>query len=327
MDHIHTSESAPAAHADETRTFVPVIDLSSRDTAAGRAALASMIRAACETSGFFIVTGHGVSPELVERMYTTTNTFFCLQDAEKELSACQAGVSGLRRLDTYEAFAVHATGDLSAAEREALGNYPSSWKVANIWPTCPRDFRSTWLEYMSAVTEVSADIMRLFAVALDLPEAFFDDKFNNHVSMLLANYYPPRRADRADEGLRRERHTDWGTLTVLYQEHDDGGLQVQDPHGDWLDVPAVPGSFVVNIGDLMAFWTNGRWASTVHRVTKPSGDSRSRISIPFFHFPNHDTSIEPLTEFGEPAGDASVTVGQWFTAKLQAAYAPTLGTD
>jgi isopenicillin N synthase-like dioxygenase len=310
--------------------FVPVIDLSSRGTPAGRAAIAKAVRVACETSGFFTVVGHGVPRDLIDRMHATTNAFFTQPEEEKERSANRAGVSGLRRLGSYEAFAAHVTGDLGDEERAGLGDYPSTWKVANIWPDRPADFRATWQEYLAAMTELSADIMRLFALALDLDEHFFDDKFDNHVSLLLANYYYPRTGPGEQAELRRESHTDWGTLTILYQEHDLGGLQVRRGDGEWGDVPAVPDSFVVNIGDLMAFWTGWRWASTVHRVVNPEGEAPSRISIPFFYLPNHDAPIEPIhggADGAEHDGAERVTVGQWFTDKIKAAYAPTLEKD
>jgi isopenicillin N synthase-like dioxygenase len=223
-------------------------------------------------------------------------------------------VSGLRRVGgPYEAFAAHVTGDLPEEERAALGTHPATWKAANIWPD--EDFKATWYDYIAAMTDLSADIMRLFALALDLPERFFDDKFDHHVSLILANYY---YAEPDPEALRREKHTDWGSLTVLYIEDELGGLQVQ--RGDeWLDVPSIPGSFVVNIGDLMAFWTGGKWASTVHRVVTPEDAAvRSRISIPFFYLPNHDATIEPMAETDSELD--RVTVGEWFSHKMQSVY-------
>jgi isopenicillin N synthase-like dioxygenase len=301
--------------------FVPIIDLSNRDTGAGRAEISAAIRRVCETSGFFTIVGHGVSKDLVERMYTTTNGFFTLPEAEKELSANQGvGVSGLRRPGgPYEAFAAHVTGDLSEEERSKLGDYPATWKAANIWPNA--EFKAVWDEYIAAMTALSADIMRLFALALELNEDFFDRKFDEHVSLLLANYYYP---DPKPDQLRRDAHTDWGSLTVLYVEDALGGLQVLRGEDDWLDVPAIPGSFVVNIGDLMAFWTGGRWKSTVHRVVNPeSGNASSRISIPFFYLPNHDTSIEPMQPLAAGTTEADldqVTVGQWFSWKMQTTY-------
>lgn len=300
--------------------FVPVIDLTERSTAAGRAAIAAAIGRACAGSGFFTVVGHGVPDALIDRMYTTTNDFFTQPEEEKEKSANRGvGVSGLRRPDrSYEAFAAHVTGDLPAAERESLGPNPATWKAANIWPNA--DFRSTWHAYTAAMTELSADIMRLSALALDLDENFFDTRFDNHVSLLIANYYYPRSGPQAPDSLRRAQHTDWGSLTVLYVEDDLGGLQVLRGD-DWLDVPAVPHGFVVNIGDLMAFWTGDRWASTVHRVVTPAGETSSRISIPYFYLPNHDALIEPMHPLATREDDLErVTVGQWFSHKVQTTY-------
>ena len=301
--------------------FVPVIDLSDRDTEAGRAAIAAAIGTACENSGFFTIVNHGVPQDLVDRMYTTTNGFFTAPAEEKDRSLNKGvGVSGLRKLGgPYEAYAAHVTGDLPEEERQALGTYPATWKAPNIWPEDPA-FKSTWDDYIAAMTELSADIMRLFALALGLDEPFFDTRFNNHVSLLIANYYYP---EPATEELRRERHTDWGSLTVLYVEDDLDGLQVLRGEDEWLDVPAIPRSFVVNIGDLMAFWTGGRWASTVHRVVTPQGQTSSRISIPFFYLPNHDATIEPMQPLAaESEGQDldQVTVGQWFSHKVQSTY-------
>jgi isopenicillin N synthase-like dioxygenase len=304
-----------------TDDFVPVIDLSEHGSVAGRAEIAAAIGRACEASGFFTVVGHGVPADLVDRMYTATKGFFTRPEAEKELSANRGvGVSGLRRPGgPYEAFAAHVTGDLSDEEREKLGGYPATWKVANIWPD--EQFKATWYEYIDAMTGLSADIMRLFALALDLDEHFFDEKFDRHVSLLLANYYYP---EPAADALRREAHSDWGSLTVLYVADALGGLQVRRGEDDWLDVPATPGGFVVNIGDLMAFWTGGRWASTVHRVVNPEqDDAPARMSIPFFYLPNHDTSVEPMRPLGTNTAEANldrVTVGQWFSHKMQAVY-------
>ncbi|RKT56453.1 isopenicillin N synthase family dioxygenase [Saccharothrix australiensis] len=305
--------------------YVPVIDLSSRGGEAGRVALADAIGRACETSGFYVVVGHGVPSDLVERMRTVTNAFFRLPDAEKDLVASRPGVSGYRRSggttarsldrstppDMCEAFGVHVTGDLPDAERARLGDYPSTWRLANAWPANPPGFTATWREYLAAVTALADDLVRLSARALGLPEEHFADRFGRHVSSLVANYYYPRVHDPLPGQLRRGAHTDFGALTVLYQEHDNGGLQVLRGEDDWRDVRAVPGGLVVNIGDLMALWSGGRWVSTMHRVVNAEpGNTSSRLSIPFFHQPDHDA----------PAGD--VTAGEWMAEKTRKLFAP-----
>ncbi|KAA2251245.1 isopenicillin N synthase family oxygenase [Solihabitans fulvus] len=330
----HDNETVTVVHG-----FVPVIDLSTRDSTEGRAAIARAIGAACASSGFFTIVSHGVPQDLVDRMYTTTNAFFRSPDEEKDLVANRPGVSGFRRFggatansldqktppDLCEAFSTHATGELSEQERERLGNYWASWKLANIWPSTPADFKDTWQEYLYVMTELSADLMRLFALALELDEDFFENRFDHHVSSLAANYYYPQLELPLPGQLRRGEHTDWGSLTVLYQEDDLGGLQVQ--HGmtnDWRDVPAIPGSFVVNIGDLMALWTGGRWVSTMHRVVNPErGNASSRVSIPFFYLPNHDAPTEPIEPTRPFAADA-VTAGQWISTKMQKTFSTEL---
>ncbi|MGW6460771.1 isopenicillin N synthase family dioxygenase, partial [Streptomyces sp. NPDC055078] len=303
---------APATGTDDS---VPVIDLSPRDSAEGRAAVARAIGAACEGSGFFTVVGHGVSQDLIDRMYTVTNGFFELPDREKDTVANRPGVSGFRRMggttarsldnetppDLCEAFGVHVTGELSERERAGLGDPWATWTLANVWPDSPAGFKAVWQEYLSAMEELSADLMRQFALALELDERFFEDRFDHHVSSLTANYYYPQTEPPLPGQLRRGAHTDFGSLTVLYQEDDLGGLQVLRNDGTWRDVAAVPGGFVVNIGDLMALWTGGRWVSTMHRVVNPErGNTSSRLSLPFYYLPNHNASIEPLRPFAAP---------------------------
>jgi isopenicillin N synthase-like dioxygenase len=311
--------------------YVPVIDLSTRNDPAGRTALARAIGRACEDSGFFVIVGHGVPAELVEAMYTVTNAFFKLPDADKDLVLNRPGVSGFRRFggttarsldqetppDLCEAFSAHVTGELSDQERSGLGDYWATWKLANIWPRYPEEFERIWLAYMAAMTELAADLLRLSALALDVDERYFDSKFDAHVSSLVANYYYPQLEPPLPGQLRRGAHTDFGGLTVLYQEDELGGLQVRQGVDNWRDVRAIPGSFVVNIGDLMAMWTGGRWVSTMHRVANPERhQTSSRLSVPFFYQPNHDAVIEPL-----PATDGqprpSVIAGEWMATKLQ----------
>ncbi|QKW32687.1 isopenicillin N synthase family oxygenase [Actinomadura sp. NAK00032] len=319
--------------------YVPVIDISSRHSGPGRVALAEAIDRACRTSGFFVITGHGVPAELIERMRTVTTAFFRLPGEEK--SAVQRpGFSGFRSSggttaqsldrrtppDLCESFAAHVTGELSDREREMLGDYWATWKLANLWPQEPAEFQSTWQEYMTALHALSADLMRLCARALGLDEDHFDDKFDRHVSSLVANYYFPQLQEPLPGQLRRGAHTDFGGLTVLYQQDDIGGLQVLQGENTWQDVRAVPGSFVINIGDLLALWTGGRWVSTMHRVINPAEtDTSSRLSVPFFFQPNHDAVVEPLrpiTSEADRERPETVIAGEWMAMKTQKLFAP-----
>jgi isopenicillin N synthase-like dioxygenase len=125
--------------------------------------------------------------------------------------------------------------------------------------------------------------------------------------------------------LRAGAHTDYGTLTVLLPENKPGGLQVRGADGSWRDIHAMPGSFVVNLGDLMAYWTNDRWCSTLHRVVNPPPEAHgisARLSLAFFHQPNHDARIECLpscVDAAHPAKYPATTSGAHLLSKTSKA--------
>ena len=157
------------------------------------------------------------------------------------------------------------------------------------WPAMPADLQKHWLEYYKAMEQLSGNMLRLFALALRLPENWFDAKIDRHRSALRALNYPELTQDPLPGQIRAGAHTDYGSLTILLQDTV-GGLQVRTRAGDWQDVPSIPDSYVINLGDLMSRWTNDRWVSTLHRVVNPPSRAR-RQSIAFFHNINHDQVV------------------------------------
>jgi isopenicillin N synthase-like dioxygenase len=313
--------------------FVPVVDLSAAWGAAPeRAALASVIDAACAESGFLVISGHGVDRGLMDRMYTVTRDFFELSRQEK--TRCISPHSGRgfhdggfvaasygkkTPPDLCESFSASHLGEPGVADPAHFGEHLANWDMPNVWPDRPADFRTTWLEYYAVMERLAEALMRLFALGLGLPEDFFDDKIDHHISKLFANYYYPQQEPPLPKQLRKGEHTDWGSLTILYQDGM-GGLQVKQEGNGWRDVPAIPGTFVINLGDLMQTWTGGRWRSTVHRVLNPvDGRNEARISVPFFHQPNFDAEIEPLPFVPREDGFEPTTSGKWLAAKMRAA--------
>jgi isopenicillin N synthase-like dioxygenase len=144
---------------------------------------------------------------------------------------------------------------------------------------------------------LAATLMRGFALGLGMPEGFFDDKVDRHITNFSVLHYPAQAEPPLPGQLRAGAHTDYGSLTILKTDAAAGGLQVQAPEGGWIDVPHLPDAFVVNLGDLMAEWTNDRWVSTLHRVVNPprsAGSAARRLSMAFFHQPNYDAVIECL---------------------------------
>ncbi len=323
--------------------YVPVIDISSArsGSSADREAVGAAIDEACRTSGFFVIVGHGVAPDLVQSMYDVTLDFFHQPEEWKKQWDCEPGDPTIRGLfrressvsagenvhtapDLCQLFTVNQLGESTVAERAELGDASPVWSRPNVWPDRPAEFRSTWTTYYGAMSGLALQLMQLCAMGLRLPEDFFTPLIDVHISNLTANWYPPVVTDPALEQYRKGPHSDWGTLTLLYQDGV-GGLEVLGKSGEWLEVPVIPDSFVVNIGDLMAVWTNDQWVSTKHRVLVPptGGRTKERVSIPFFHQPNWSTSIECLpscTSEDNPPKHQAVTSGNYLLGKIQAAF-------
>lgn len=325
--------------------YVPVIDVGAATSPDldERKALADVIAGACETSGFFVITNHGVPTELVERMQRVTLEFFALDAAVKDQYAVDPGdvtIRGYFKTPSYVAasedietppdlcqlYTVCRLGEPGVGTPESLGEeHHETWSQPNVWPAELPEFKETWLEYYRVLEDLAADLMRLFALGLDLAEDFFEDKIDDHITNLVANHYPALSEEPLPGQWRKGPHSDWGTLTILHQD-DTGGLEVLDRDNDrWLPVPIVAGSFVVNVGDLMEVWTNNRWRSTKHRVPAPPAEARStaRVSMPFFHQPNWLAEVECLPSClvdGEEPLHQPVTSGQYLLDKIRMTY-------
>ncbi len=159
-----------------------------------------------------------------------------------------------------------------------------------IWPVEPAGFRTAWEAYYREMERLAVRIMRIFAVALNLPEGFFEPYIDQPISALRALNYPHQSGPIAQPGqLRAGAHTDYGSLTILLPQPETYGLEILMPSGEWSAVPPIDDAFVINIGDLMARWTNDRWVSTLHRVVNSNSNgttSNRRQSLAFFHQPN-----------------------------------------
>lgn len=318
--------------------YVPVIDIAPfrEGTPEGRQAVAEAVADACANVGFLQITGHGVPQDLVDRVYGMAKAFFDLTEEQKAVAAQPApdqirGWSGVGKEGLSYSLGEAAPPDLKEKMDMGPFNLPNepyySMEVAgphfapNVWPDALPEMRPVWEEYFSVMTELSELMMQVFAVGLGLPEHFFDDKIDKHVSMLRALNYPDQPDEPLPGQLRAGAHNDYGGFTLLWQEQKPGGLQVVTKSGGWADVEAIPGAFVLNIGDMLSDWTNGRWVSTMHRVVNPprdvANDSR-RISLVFFHTPNYDAYIEvpqQLLEPGEEAQHDPVLAGDFLRTK------------
>ncbi len=261
--------------------------------------------------GFFQIIDHGVPDDVADRCWNVSRKFFDLPLEGKLSVERQDG--GL-----YGYFPMLAESLAQSRDDKAPGDLKESFNMGpgvvagyaptddteaslfspNRWPAAMPELKPSWEDYYSAMSTLANRLMTMFAHGLDLPANFFADKINHSPSALRAINYPQQEVPPADGQLRAGAHTDYGTLTILRQELGRAGLQVRDEKTDaWIDIPPTPGALVINIGDLMARWTNDRWTSTLHRVVNPdagSAVSTRRQSMPFFHNANYSTLVECL---------------------------------
>jgi isopenicillin N synthase-like dioxygenase len=316
---------------------VPVIDLQPwfSGTPEGKSTVAKAVEAACRDIGFLVITRHQIPEELIRRVSDASRQFFALpleakrkvdrprEDAVRGYSA--VGEEGLSYSleeaapgDLKESFSIGPTDVPQDEYHRGLAAGPHF--EPNSWPDIP-GFREAYTDYFAAMSALARSLMCIFAAALELPETFFDDKIDKHISMFRVLSYPPQNEAPLPGQMRAGAHSDYGSLTIVLP--DGPGLQVFNKAGQWVDVPQVEGSFVVNIADLMMQWTNDTWVSTLHRVSNPPFDDAKRNtrrqSLVFFHQPNYDAMIECLESClapGETPKFAPISSGDHLKSKF-----------
>ena len=289
---------------------IPAVDLSSPDAPAA-------IDRACRSVGFFGLVGHGIDPTLLEWFTDRTLRFFDSPLAVKE--SVPRPRDGLQRGYTVVGGEVQSLAHGEVTPPDLSEHFAASrFEDTNVWPDDPA-FEAVWREAFGALDDLAMRVIRTCARALGLDQGYFDDKVDRSPGTMRANHYPAVAEAPADGAARGGAHTDYGTITLL---HTDGvpGLEVRAEDGSWQPVPAFPGGLVVNIGDLLARWTNDRWRSTWHRVVLPADGPPwpRRLSVAFFQTPNPDTLIECLPTCRSADAPPPVVAGEWFDSKIRA---------
>jgi isopenicillin N synthase-like dioxygenase len=307
-------------------TEIPLIDIAALRTGArdGVEEVAARIVEACETAGFFYVTGHGVSDSTIGGVFDAAHWFFASPQALRDALDVKTspnfrayvpmgivGPTKPRRM--LEAFQMML--DLPPDDPDVrAGNIMAG---PNRWPDDAPLFRAAMEAYFAAMMELTRLMLTAFARGLGLPGDFFSVHFVKPLTQLRLLHYPPQPPDSDAEGV--EAHTDTGAFTILLQD-DVGGLEVKTRAGNWTAARPIPGSFVVNIADMIQRWTNGRFVSTPHRVRNRTG--RDRISVPFFANPDYGAVITPI-ERGGRDGETSyapLACGPYVEAAYRAAW-------
>ena len=295
---------------------LPVLDYSRLNAGPEEASrFRDELRDAMHNVGFLYLSGHGIPQDLVDAMLETSRRFFDLPEEQKlaveNIHSPQfRGYTRMgaeltdRAVDWREQIDI-GVERAAVAPGDGVADY---WRLEgpNLWPAeLPgmRDVVAAWTDRLSTI---SLNLLRALAVSLGAPEDSFDDAFGDRAfPMLKIVRYPGESGDEPKQGVGS--HRDGGVLTLLLVEPDKGGLQVEY-QGRWIDAPQVPGTFVVNIGEMLELATNGYLKATLHRVISPARGT-DRISLPFFYNPALDAAMPQLAmnpEFQAKARGLSV---------------------
>ncbi len=313
--------------------MIPVIDLSEalRPRGRRRAEVARELRAAAMSSGFFYVRHHGVPAELVQRQFELARCLF-------EVNESTRSALDMRHSPTMRGYENIGAQTLDAGARPDLKEsfycgmaYPADHPYVlagyqtyghNQWPAEVPEAPAVCEAYIQTMLALSRQLMQLLALSLDLAEDYFDDTSESPMLTLRMVRYPPHPEGADERTFGAGAHTDWGALTILAQDGH-GGLEVQMPAGDWVAATPIKDCFVVNLGDMIPRWTNGRYHSNPHRVRNLHSGGRPRYSIPFFYEPDYAALIEPVpgtVPAGEAPRFASCTAGEHLKEMYRRSY-------
>ncbi|MGB3613194.1 MAG: 2OG-Fe(II) oxygenase family protein [Elainellaceae cyanobacterium] len=313
---------------------IPIVDFESfiEGDLAAQLLVSERIYQACHEMGFVYLKNVGISQRLIEQMFAQSNRLFSLPDAAKaELSRArqitpdltmgyialeQEAANPKRPGDLKEAFDVFKSGCFLEAAFETRAAVPASWQE-RLQSTA---FSPTAAEFFTVCSKAASEIFRSFAMGLQLPVSFFEERHQRNMNLRLLHYPPIHHQPRPGQ-LRAGDHADFGSLTLLFQDKN-GGLEIRTADGRWIMAPPMPDAVLINVGDLMQRWTNNQLRSTRHRVTLPQNGkvNQPRYSVAFFCDPDLDAMVECLDNCRDrdrPALYSPVLAGDYLAHRLR----------
>ena len=281
-------------------TTLPIIDMAG--VRAGHASViarvATQIHAACTGAGFFYIANHGLPDTIIAEAVREAQGFFRQPVAKKRdvaINARHRGFNALGDALMYEAkkpdYKEFYTMGLELPETDPDVMAGEALRGPNNWPADRPGLRTAMTAYYDAIGLCGADLLRAVAVSLGAAPDFFVDKYTKRLQRTQIIYYPPHPAQADADQFGLAPHTDFGCITLLWQD-DTGGLEVLERQSKtWIPATPIPGTLVVNVADLLQRWTNDRYTSTPHRVVNKSG--RERFSIATFYDPDFKAVVDP----------------------------------
>jgi isopenicillin N synthase-like dioxygenase len=316
---------------------IPVVDITDIDRSeAALREVAAAVAAACTGSGFFYLAGHGIPAADVAAVFEANRRFHARPLDEKlpiKLNRWHRG---------YQPF---ATTTLVSSARFAPARYANQMESffirheippdtpgygrgifdgPNQWPADDPAFRDVVTRFDAAFRALGHRLLRVFGVAVGESPDFFAPAFAPASTTLRLIHYPPAPATRPADLYGIHPHTDYGFLTLLAQD-DVGGLEIRRPDGTWIPATPIPDTFVINVGDALARWTNAYFNSTPHRVINLSAN-RDRYSVAMFFDPHVDAQVACLPRFAKDgAKHPPIRYGDYYRERLEANYPDRVG--
>ena len=276
-------------------TEIPVIDLCELVTGNDDPVTIDALRAACRDVGFVYIKNHGVAEGLIDDVLAASREFFARPMDEKKAVQVDERMRGYLplRYRSYE-------GEDNAAQSNQEGywmgpdrplNPQNRLDGPNVWPENGEALRNAMEAYHEAANALSGLLARAFSLALGQEADFLPNLLNPVTQLLKVNHYPPQDNPTEVSDIGVVPHSDEGSFTILWQD-ENGGLEIESKSGEWVEAPPIPGTYVVNLGNMMQIWSNGEFSSTPHRVINRSGTDR--YSIPLFSYARSDAPIKPI---------------------------------
>ena len=302
---------------------IPKIDISEIEEKEFSRTLLQNFFSAYNKYGFGYIINHGIEKTLIEQLFKVSKQFHAQPLSEKMRVALDHNHRGYIAINT----STDVNSKLADVKkpnqsesfmmmREDKSELPDVYLSGpNQWPKL-ENFKEVLEKYTFNMTKLGRNLMRLALLSSGVKDLSVMQSLDTPTIWLRLLHYPPISKNSPSDLYGSAPHTDFGCLTILAQD-EIGGLQVQTREGEWIDVPKLEGSFVVNVGDMLSRYTNGLLRSTPHRVINKSG--KERFSCPFFFDPHTNAVVQPLKGTGKPKF-SPINFGEFLREELEASY-------
>ena len=305
--------------------MIPIIDISPLKDGTNPILVAKQLHKASKGLGFIYIKGHGIPDSAIKLLREDGLKFFRSEYETKEIVKISKkhrgwlGYGGAKmkddaKADLKESF-IWGFQDLDGISAE---DHPLRGK--NQWPGFLPSLEVSAMSYFSSADALARNLLKGFALGLNLSEDFFLKTSSNPLSRASLVYYPSQPKDFGDKQFGVSAHTDFGVLTLLCQD-DVGGLQIQDINGDWFHAPPIENTIIVNVADLLSRWTGGEYKSTPHRVVNTSGKERMSIVLAFDPDPETVIDAREVFDTNFVAKDPPITCGDYLIWRFNKAFA------